>query len=155
MSPNADGSGSWRSGICRADCTKAVGTLLGQGAVQNNTLLEISVCTSWLAVLLLLKVSGGEVLFSRLRVCISNFFLPPIFFLASSTQNIFLKAATNSVIHSPILKHAYVCKQTPSTESRLTQTWVLRGYFSDQIPALGEAFAFPPEQRRATSLCAL
>lgn len=65
VSPNADGSGSWRSGICRADCTKAVGTLLGQGAVQNNTLLEISICTSWFAVLLLLKVSGGEVLFSR------------------------------------------------------------------------------------------
>lgn len=81
VSTNADGSGSCWSGICRADCTKAVGMLLGQRAVRNNTLLEISICTSWLAVTLLLKVSGGEVLFSSLSL--HQQFLPPPYFLLS------------------------------------------------------------------------
>lgn len=125
-----------QAGLYRDHHTKAVGSFWGRGAVHNRISLGfLPARLGWLSFLLkvLVRMSSCKE-FGFASALSSSFY----FFLARNTQNISLKMP-HSATYSPVSTRACVCKQTPSTKSPLTQTWGLRGSFSDQTPALGEA----------------
>jgi len=137
-SPNADGSGRRQSGVYRDDHTKALGRLVGQGGCSKlhspgDFYLHILAGRAFSV-----RGLGWGSLVLKIWVCASRFFLP-LFSSGLHYPEYFLKGATNSVIYSPVLKRAYVCKQTPSTVSPLRQTWIFKGIFLRAVTGAGRS----------------